>query len=72
MKLLSQYTKETDANILKRTYDFYKTQAAFEPTLKPTVEGIQSMIDFLAETMPAAKTAKPEQFIDSRFLGQLS
>jgi ABC-type nitrate/sulfonate/bicarbonate transport system substrate-binding protein len=72
MKLLSQYSKETDETILKRTYDFYKTQAAFEPTLKPTVEGIQSMIDFLAESMPAAKTAKPDQFIDNRFLAQLS
>lgn len=72
MKLLSDYTKETDGSILKRTYDFYKTQAAFEPTLKPTVEGIQSMIDFLAESMPAAKGAKPDQFTDNRFLGQLS
>jgi hypothetical protein len=30
------------------------------------------MIDFLAESMPAAKTAKPDQFIDNRFLAQLS
>lgn len=72
MKLLSDYTKETDASILKRTYNFYKTQAAFEPTLKPTVEGIQSMIDFLAASLPAAKGAKPDQFVDTRFLGQLS
>ncbi len=72
MKLLSDYTKETDQTILKRTYEFYRTQAAFEPTLKPTVEGIQSMIDFLAESMPAAKGAKPDQFMDGRFLGQLS
>jgi len=72
MQLLSQYTKETDTTILKRTYEFHRTQAAFEPTLKPTVEGIQSMIDFLADSIPAAKTAKPEQFIDNRFLAQLS
>lgn len=72
MQLLSQYSKETDSSILKRTYEFFKTQAPFEPTLKPTTEGIQSMIDFLAESIPAAKTAKANQFIDGRFLGQIS
>lgn len=73
MKLLSDFTKETDASILKRTYDFFKTQAPFEPSLKPTAAGVQSMIDFLAETsIPAAKNAKAEQFIDGRFLSQIS
>ncbi|HVA26230.1 MAG TPA: ABC transporter substrate-binding protein [Chloroflexota bacterium] len=72
MRLLSQYSKETDASILKRTYEFYKTQAPFQPDLKPTLEGIQSMIAFLAESIPAAKNAKAAQFVDSRFLGQIS
>ncbi len=36
------------------------------------MEGIQSMIDFLAVSIPAAKSAKAEQFVDSRFLAQLS
>jgi hypothetical protein len=30
--------------------------------------GLQNALDDLARSVPAAKTAKPEQFVDMRFL----
>ena len=72
MKVMNEYTKVSDAGILKRTYDFYNTTAAFEPSMQPTMEGIQAMIEFLGDsTVPALKGSKPEQFVDLRFLKDL-
>lgn len=72
MKTIQQYTKESDPAILQQTYDFYKTQAPFQTDLQPTLDGIQSLIDFLGNsTLPAAKGAKASQFVDTRFLSQL-
>jgi hypothetical protein len=33
--------------------------------------GMKNALDDLAKTVPAAKDAKPEQFIDTRFLDKL-
>jgi NitT/TauT family transport system substrate-binding protein len=71
MKVVGERTKETDADILKRTYDFYKTQAAWEPSLQPTLPGIQGMMDFLSGGFPAVKETKPEQYVDTRVLDKL-
>lgn len=71
MKILAQYTKTTDAAINKKTYQFYLKTAPFQTDLKPTMKGIQAMIDFLANTLPAAKGAKAAQFVDTRFLSNL-
>jgi hypothetical protein len=35
------------------------------------MQGMQNAIDDLARTLPAAKNAKPEQFVDPRFLDRL-
>jgi ABC-type nitrate/sulfonate/bicarbonate transport system substrate-binding protein len=68
---LKKYTKEEDAAILKKTYDFHKTSAPWELSLQPNIEGIATMLDFLGATLPAAKQAKAEQFVDTRFLSQV-
>jgi len=71
-KILTDKAKITDPQELQRTYDFYIKQAPFQLDLKPTLEGIQAMLDFLGSTiLPAAKNAKPEQFVDNRFLADL-
>lgn len=71
-KVLTQYGKVTDQSILDKTYDFYTKTAPFEPSLQPTIEGIQVMTDFLGQTnVPKAKGVKAQQFVDARFLNQL-
>ena len=73
IKILGQYTKITDQDVLKRTYDFYTNAdfAPFQKDLQPTTEGVQAMIDFLAESSPNIKGHKPAEFIDLRFLSDL-
>ena len=68
MKVLEQYTKESDQTILKKTYDFYLGRTPFDASLQPNVQGIKGMLQYFAESVPAAKTATPEQFIDARFI----
>jgi ABC-type nitrate/sulfonate/bicarbonate transport system substrate-binding protein len=71
MKVISERTKETDPEILKKTYEFYKTQAPWEPSLQPTLQGIQGMMDFLAGGSPEVRNTKPEQYVDLRVLDKL-
>ena len=50
-------------------YDRYRTK--LKDNQKPTLEGIQAMLDFLVPTLPAAKDAKPEQFVELSLLAKL-
>jgi ABC-type nitrate/sulfonate/bicarbonate transport system substrate-binding protein len=71
-RLIGQFTKESDPAIIQRTYDFYNKDVHFQEDLQPTLEGIKSIIDFLASTtLPKAQNAKPEQFVDLRILDRL-
>jgi ABC-type nitrate/sulfonate/bicarbonate transport system substrate-binding protein len=73
IKVLQEQTKQTDADILQRTYDFYKSATPFQEDLQPSLVGLQALLDFGAETtLPAAKNAKPEQFVDTRVLARLA
>jgi hypothetical protein len=37
----------------------------------PTVEGIKTVLDELALKVPAARTAQPREFMDTRFIEEL-
>lgn len=71
MKTIGKYTKETDPEILERTYEFYK-KAGFRREMVTSDPGLQGMLDFLSETIPEAKSAKPSQFFDDRFVRQVN
>ena len=70
IKSLAKYTTVTDPVLLGRTYDFYLDKVV-ERAPYINMGGMQNAIDDLARTIPAAKTAKPEQFVDMRFLDKL-
>ncbi|MBV8084089.1 MAG: ABC transporter substrate-binding protein, partial [Chloroflexi bacterium] len=73
LKVLRDYTKEADDAILTRTYDFFVKSTPFETSLRPDPAGIQSMLDFFADTgMPQAKNSKAAQFVDTSLLDQLA
>ncbi|MFI5267473.1 MAG: ABC transporter substrate-binding protein [Chloroflexota bacterium] len=72
IKVLQQYTKETDQVVLQKTYDFYKSTVPFEKSMRPTLDGIKAMIDFLSTTIPEAKNASPQQFVDTSYLDKLN
>jgi len=71
MKVIAKYTKETDPDLIERTYEFYR-KAGFRRELLISEPGVQGILDFLSETVPEAKKAVPGQFFDDRFVRQLN
>ena len=71
MKVIGKYAKETDQEVLDRSYEFYK-RAGFRRELVTSEPGLQGILDFLSESIPEAKTAKPAQFFDDRFVRQVN
>jgi ABC-type nitrate/sulfonate/bicarbonate transport system substrate-binding protein len=69
-KAMAKYTKIQDMSVLERAYDFYMTKV-LERAPYVNMAGVQNVLDDLAKTVPAAKKAKPEQFVDLRFLENL-
>jgi NitT/TauT family transport system substrate-binding protein len=71
MKVIGKYTKEADADVLNKTYEFYR-RAGFRRELVISEPGVQGILDFLSETIPEAKKAAPAQFFDDRFVRQVN
>jgi ABC-type nitrate/sulfonate/bicarbonate transport system substrate-binding protein len=71
MKVISKYSKETDQDVLDRSYEFYK-KAGFRRELVTSEPGLQGILDFLADSIPEAKSAKPSQFFDDRIVRQVN
>jgi len=69
-KSMAKYTKIQDPVVLQKAYDFYMSKV-LEKAPYVNMAGVQNVLDDLAKTVPAAKTAKPEQFVDHRFLDEL-
>jgi len=70
-KVLVKYTGLQDKEILERTYDDISTDDRLPPKQYPTLEGLKNILEPLAETEPKAKSAKPEDFVDMRFIKEL-
>jgi len=68
-RVFAKYMRTDDQEILEESYQGYIKMIPKKPY--PTLKGIQFMLDMLAEKMPQAKTAKPEQFVDLSFLQEL-
>ncbi len=72
LKVLQDYTKESNPDILHKTYDLFRNTTPFQEDQRPPLDGLQQMLDFLGKTtIPSAKTAKAEQFVDGRILARL-
>jgi NitT/TauT family transport system substrate-binding protein len=69
-KSLAKYTKIEDPAVLAKAYDLYVGKV-LEKAPYINMPGMKNALDDLATTMPAAKGAKPEQFIDFHFLDKL-
>jgi NitT/TauT family transport system substrate-binding protein len=68
-KVFAKYMRTNDPDVLEDSYQGYIKMIPKKPY--PTLKGIQYMLDVLAATMPQAKNAKPEQFVDLSFLQEL-
>ena len=61
-----------DRDILERSREDILTEALLSKKQYPTLEGLKTVLDDLAERDPRAKTAKPEQFVDITFIQELN
>jgi NitT/TauT family transport system substrate-binding protein len=68
-KTITKYLKTDDPEILEATHQSFLQVTDY--TGVPNLEGIRNAMDEVAVRMPAVKTKKPEDFIDSRFLKEL-
>jgi ABC-type nitrate/sulfonate/bicarbonate transport system substrate-binding protein len=70
LTVLQKYSQENDPDILDKTYEFYH-RLGFTRDLAVSDAGLTSILGFLSEVVPEAKSAQPSQFYDARFLQQL-
>ncbi|HLC25264.1 MAG TPA: ABC transporter substrate-binding protein, partial [bacterium] len=68
-KVIGKYTKTTEGDILEKTYQEY--EPIFEAIPYVPAAAVKAVLDQRAPTIPAAKTANPEDFFDNRFVKEL-
>jgi NitT/TauT family transport system substrate-binding protein len=60
-----------DQEILEKSRDNVLSEALYPKKQYPSLEGLQTVLNELAERDPRAKAAKPEQFADMTFIREL-
>jgi NitT/TauT family transport system substrate-binding protein len=68
-KILGKYLRIDDRKLLEASYNV--EIKALEPRLALKSEGIQSTLDEIAPTEPRAKSVKPQEMIDLRYLDEM-
>lgn len=69
LKVLSKYFRTSDREVLDYTYD--SAVNLFQELPYPTLQGIQSTLDFLGEKDPKARQTKPADFVDTTLLEEI-
>lgn len=68
-RIITKYLKTADPEILEATYQSFMQVTNYSGN--PNIEGLRNAIDEVAQRVPAARSKKPEDFIDTRFLREL-
>jgi NitT/TauT family transport system substrate-binding protein len=68
-KVLEKYLRVDDRKLLEASYNV--EIKSLEPRLAIKLEGIQSTLDEIAPTEPRAKTVKPQEMVDTRYLDEM-
>jgi len=71
MRVLAKYLALQDKEILQKAYDDGVNDEILPAKQYPTLEGIKKILEPLGESDPKAKAAKPEDFVDIRFVKEL-
>ena len=72
IEVLGKYLRSIkEREILAKTYDGAIPDNKFSRKQYPSIPGLQMALDLLAEENPKAKSAKPEDFVDARFIKEL-
>ncbi|HLH22576.1 MAG TPA: ABC transporter substrate-binding protein [Chloroflexota bacterium] len=68
--VIAKYMQSDDAAGLSDAYDYHLAKH-LKRIPYPSVGAVQTVLDGLAETDPKARDAKPEQFVNDRFIREL-
>jgi len=68
-KAINRVMRLNDERELEETYQLLKRVTLTKPY--PSLEGIKTILADLVDQLPAAKTADPKDFVDTRFLEEL-
>jgi NitT/TauT family transport system substrate-binding protein len=68
IKILAKYLRLDDRELLEKTYDNSISDNKLPPKQYPTLEGLRTILDQLGQKDPKARAAKPQDFVDARFI----
>lgn len=68
-KVMAKYLRVDDRKLLEASYNV--ESKALEPRLAIKLEGIQSTLDEIAPTEPRAKSVRPQEMVDTRYLDEM-
>ena len=68
MKIAAKYLRLEDKELLQKTYESSVDEKKLPAKQYPSVEGIKTILDQVGLTDAKAKAAKPQDFIDARFV----
>jgi ABC-type nitrate/sulfonate/bicarbonate transport system substrate-binding protein len=70
--VLGKYLRQTtNKEVLERSYELSSTDDKYTRKQYPSLPGIQTVLDAIADENPKAKSARPDQFVDTRFIKEL-
>lgn len=70
--VLAKYLRQTKSrDILEKSYELSVTDQKYPRKQYPSLPGIQTVLDVIADENPKAKSVKPEQFVDTQFIKEL-
>ena len=67
--MIQEFFRVKDEGIAEEAHDYFSRITPAKPY--PSLEGIRTVLADMAKNEPAAKSAKPEQFVDSSFMKKL-
>ncbi len=69
LRIMGKYTHGQSREFLEKSYDGYRNLLV-EDTY-PSLEGLKNILQILASSNPKARKAKPDDFVDLRFVDEL-
>lgn len=69
MKFLN--AKDSDRELVAKSYDVSMGEEVHPRKQYPSLAGLKTVLDSLTKEIPSAKDAKPEDFVDNRFIKEL-
>jgi hypothetical protein len=71
IRALGKHMPGVERDILEKSYENVMSETLYSKKQYPSLEGLKTVIDEVAERDPRAKSAKPDQFVDTSFIKEL-